>query len=235
MTDDNVWLLLARFAGNPHIVSAAPYDHALQIPRTLPTFPEPLPPYLPRNARLPSTGVIPTRDPTSANAGRFSMSLRGMRRDLRRSGYRTQALVRAIESEVLHWLQTGGTVLAPDTSETTGTPYSGSGTPVGDTETVFEISRTPLQLIWSITGDAFARYIVHCCARYYDIVSFSQYLFISDMQSFSTAHSRQRSLGPALNLSPAAQRSISRSSCTGRSGHSSHDRCRLFISVGCRI
>jgi len=164
----------ARFAGNPHIVAATQRDYALHPPCTLSTFPEPLPSFLPRHARLPTT-VIPTRDANSANAGRFSMSLRGMRRDLRKAGFRAEALVRDVESEVVNWLQVGGTVLAPDFSDSsTSMPDSRSYTPVGGTGTIFEISRTPLQLIWSITHDAFARYVVHCCARYYEIVSFSK-------------------------------------------------------------
>ncbi|KAF8973014.1 hypothetical protein BDZ97DRAFT_1778762 [Flammula alnicola] len=39
---------------------------------------------------------------------------------------------------------------------------------------IFEVSRTPLQLVWRITDDSFARYVVHCCARYHEIVSFSK-------------------------------------------------------------
>ena len=64
------------------------------------------------------------------------------------------------------------------------------GRPIGSTLTVSELSRTPLQLVWAIEQDAFARksqirikyicfangvqgYIVHCCARYHNVVSFS--------------------------------------------------------------
>jgi len=173
LLDEVLDAILARFAGNPHIVTASQHDYALQPPRTLPTFPEPLPPYIPRNARLP-TSVIPARDPNSANAGRFSMSLKGMRRELRKSGFRTEVLVRDIESEVVNWLQAGGTVLAPDAFESAGTLDLELATAVGQTGTIFEISRTPLRLIWYIVDDAFARYIVHCCARYHEIVSFSK-------------------------------------------------------------
>jgi len=160
----------ARFAGNPHIVTATQRDYSLQAsPRS--TFPEPLPPFLPRNARLP-TSVIPTRDPNTANAGRFSISLKGMRRELRKCGPRAEVLVRDVESEIVNWLQDSGTIFAPDTSGNGGDMES--RTPVGGTETIFEVSRTPLQLIWSIADDPFARYVVHCCARYYEIVSFSK-------------------------------------------------------------
>ncbi|KAF9464955.1 hypothetical protein BDZ94DRAFT_1254937 [Collybia nuda] len=163
----------ARFTGNPHIVTATKRDYSLQTPHTTSTFPEPLPPYLPRTTTLPTT-VVPVRNPITANAGRFSLSLKGMRRELRKSGFRVEALVRDIEREVLGWLEAGGTMLTPDTKNPTTRDLQTPGTLIGETETIFEVSRTPLQLIWSIADDSFARYIVHCCARYYEIVSFSK-------------------------------------------------------------
>ena len=161
----------ARFSGNPHIIAATGKDYALLPPQTHPTFPEPLPSYLPRTAKLP-TASLPTTDPASANAGRFSVSLKGMRRDLRRAGGRAEALVRDVEAEVVQWLAMGGTVLAPD--RTNSAPEA-VGTPVGNTGTIVEVSRTPLQLIWKISDDSFARYVVHCCARYHEVVSFSEF------------------------------------------------------------
>lgn len=146
----------------------------LPIPHVQCTFPEPLPPYLPRNVKLPTTPNIPVTDPPSANAGRFSLSLKGMRKDLRRAGGRAQALVRDVESEMLQWLAIGGTVLSPDAPAGGNTGLDGMGTPVGAMGTIYEVSRTPLQLVWRITDDAFARYVVHCCARYHEIVSFSE-------------------------------------------------------------
>lgn len=38
---------------------------------------------------------------------------------------------------------------------------------------IWEVSRTPLRLVWAIESDAFTRYIAHCCARYHSVVSFS--------------------------------------------------------------
>ena len=98
-----------------------------------------------------------------------------MRRDLRRAGGRAEALIRDVEDELVQWLILGGTVLAPDNRMHTAETQP-EGTPVGSTGTVFEVSRTPLQLIWKISDDAFARYIVHCCARYHEIISFSRYI-----------------------------------------------------------
>ena len=94
-----------------------------------------------------------------------------MRRDLRRAGGRAEALIRDVECEMIQWLTLGGTILAPDNRPHTGETQS---IPVGITGTIFEVSRTPLQLIWKISDDAFARYIVHCCARYHEIISFSR-------------------------------------------------------------
>ncbi|KAJ3733610.1 hypothetical protein DFJ43DRAFT_1223251 [Lentinula guzmanii] len=87
---------------------------------------------------LRSQPLYPVIDPISADAGRFSFSIKGMRRDLRRAGYRAERLVRQVETEILEWLDAGG------------------------------------QLIWRIPDDAFARYVVHCCARYHNVVSFSK-------------------------------------------------------------
>jgi len=70
------------------------------------------------------------------------------------------------------WLQEGVTVLAPDTVD--GDALHLPGVPLRNTESIREVSRTPLQLIWSIADDPFARYVVHCCARYHEIVSFSK-------------------------------------------------------------
>lgn len=150
---------------------ASKRDYTLQTPQVQSTFPEPLPAYLPRTVKLPTAPTLPGTDPNSANAGRFSLSLKGMRRDLRRAGGRAEALVKDVESEMVQWLAIGGTVLSPDGAQA---GLEAVGSPVGTTGTIFEVSRTPLQLIWRITDDAFARYVVHCCARYHEIVSFSK-------------------------------------------------------------
>ena len=132
------------------------------------TFPEPLPAYLARNNPIPPV-ELPPRAPASANAGRFSLSLKGMRRELRRAGPRTERLVREIEEEIVDWLAAGGVMLGPDAQVEMAFP----GTQVGAGEGIREVARTPLQLVWSIEDDAFVRYVVHCCARYHDVVSFS--------------------------------------------------------------
>jgi len=162
----------ARFSGNAHIVQPGKRDYQPPVPQIRTTFPEPLPVYLARNNKVPGA-ALPTTDPRSADCGRFSLGLKGMRRDLRKMGFRSKPLVVDIETELLGWLETGGTLLSPDAPQ--GISNS-SGTPVGSTGTVVEISRTPLQLVWRMTddSDAFARYVVHCTARYHKIVSFSK-------------------------------------------------------------
>ncbi|EJF65508.1 hypothetical protein DICSQDRAFT_144145 [Dichomitus squalens LYAD-421 SS1] len=159
----------ARFVGNVHIVAPAKKDFSVPIPSSQPTFPEPLPNFLSRNNPIPA--AVPTvREPASANAGRFSLSLKGTRRQLRNSGPRIELLVKELEDVILDWLSTGGIVLSPDASA----PLDLPGKPIGSTDAVWEVSRTPLQLVWNVEDNAFTRYVVHCCARYHEVVSFSK-------------------------------------------------------------
>lgn len=159
----------ARFADNVHIVLPSKRDYAITSPNKQPTFPHPLPHYLLRNNAIPAA-VPAITEPSSANAGRFSMSLKGMRRELRKSGPRTELLVKEVEGEIVSWLKDGGVMLSPDAAAEVCFP----GISVGSTEAIKEVSRTPLQLVWWIADDAFTRYVVHCCARYHDVVSFSK-------------------------------------------------------------
>ncbi|KAF9010651.1 hypothetical protein BDQ17DRAFT_1346617 [Cyathus striatus] len=166
-----------KFVGNPHVVAPTKKDYGVQTPQTRPTFPEPLPPYLPRTSKVPSLTVPAVTDPNSANAGRFSLSLKGMRRDLRRAGGRAQTLVRDVEDVIVGWLQAGGIVLAPDTTGKLPSETDDPGVMIGNTGSIHEVSRSPLQLVWRIRNDAFTRYVVHCCARYHEVVSFSTSAF----------------------------------------------------------
>ncbi|KAI0705074.1 hypothetical protein C8T65DRAFT_653130 [Cerioporus squamosus] len=159
----------ARFVGNAHIVAPSKRDFSIPAPSGRTTFPEPLPHYLSRNNPIPPA-VPAAREPTSANAGRFSMSLKGMRRELRKSGPRTELLVKEVEEEIVDWLMAGGVMLSPDSMAAFDLP----GVPIGSSDAISEVSRTPLQLVWCIADDPFTRYVVHCCARYHDVVSFSK-------------------------------------------------------------
>lgn len=103
-----------------------------------------------------------------------------MRKALRRSGNRTQVLVRDIEHVLVEWLWEGGTLLNPDSAPISDAEVHNlvsHATCIGDLTTVLEVMRTPLQLVWYIKDDAFARYVVHCCARYHEVVSYSKVLF----------------------------------------------------------
>jgi len=167
--------LVAQFTGNPHIVIATTKDFTLPAPSAKSTFPEPLPSYLPRTVKVP-IATVPTRDSVSANAGRFSLSMKGMRKELRRARGRTETLVRIVEAEMMEWLQ-GGVMLLPNQSNAAGLPdlqitSDDQGRAIESTGIV-ELSRSPLQLVWSVADDAFARYVVHCCARYHQVISFS--------------------------------------------------------------
>jgi hypothetical protein len=138
------------------------------------TFPIPLPPYLPRSAPLPES-VAPAPDAKASSAGQFSLSLRGMRKALRRSGARTEALVRGVEDELTRWLNEVAVVLNPASEG--GHQFPGRA--VAGEEGIREVERSPQRLVWWIEDDTWARYIVHCCARYHNVVSFSAFRVFS--------------------------------------------------------
>ena len=100
-----------------------------------------------------------------------------MRKELRKAGTRAQHLVKDVETEIVSWLHDGTVFLSPDEKDPNDLEFPGK--PVGGSGTIREVAKTPLQLVWAISEDGFARYVVHCCARYHDIVSFSKYLLDS--------------------------------------------------------
>ncbi|KAI0028674.1 hypothetical protein K488DRAFT_57999, partial [Vararia minispora EC-137] len=158
----------ARFTGNPHIVAPSKHDLELSHPSKSETFPIPLPPFLPRSSSLPPT-VTPCSNPQASHAGHFSLSLKGARKNIRRAGPRTQALVRAVEIELMSWIADGDIILDPDAPPP---PITFPGTLVGGIEGIHEVQRTPGRLVWWIQDDAWARYVIHCCARYHEVISF---------------------------------------------------------------
>ncbi|KAH9036722.1 hypothetical protein EDB83DRAFT_2507711 [Lactarius deliciosus] len=131
-----------RFTDNPHI--AVPSKRDLEPP--LPTL--------------------------LTTAGQFSLSLRGMRKALRRSGARTEALVRGVEDELTRWLGEVAVVLNPALDPDGGHQFPGRA--VAGEEGIREVERSPQRLVWWIENDTWARYVVHCCARYHNVVSFSK-------------------------------------------------------------
>lgn len=85
-------------------------------------------------------------------------------------GGKTESLVRDVEAEIALWLEVE-VLLNPGTVE--GEPkFPGVG--VRGRDNLREVGRSVLQLVW-VTDDPLTRYVVHCCARYHDIVSFSTY------------------------------------------------------------
>ena len=98
--------------------------------------------------------------------------MRGIRKMLRRSGPRAQALVRGVEEELMHWLGGVEVVLNPDKE----LGYQFPGRAVAGQEDIREVERSPQRLVWWIENDTWVRYVVHCCARYHNIVSFSTFL-----------------------------------------------------------
>lgn len=102
------------------------------------------------------------------------MGIKGMRKELRKAGSRAQHLIKDVESEIVSWLHGGAVFFSPD--EKNPNDFEFPGKPIGDSGVIHEVARTPLQLVWAISEDGFARYVVHCCARYHEIVSFSQFL-----------------------------------------------------------
>ncbi len=91
-----------------------------------------------------------------------------MRKALRCSGPSAGALVRGVEDELTRWLGEVAVVLNSSTIRGCQLP----GRPMAGEEGIREVERSPQRLVWWIENDTWARYVVHCCARYHNIVSF---------------------------------------------------------------
>lgn len=78
---------------------------------------------------------------------------------LRGHGPRAQAIVSDVEKEIVEWL--AGGVILPDEPDDVLIIH---GRPIGSTLTVAELSRTPLQLVWCVEQDAFARELLDACS-----------------------------------------------------------------------
>lgn len=141
-------------------------------------------------------------------------------------GGRAESLVRAVEDEILVWLE-GGTILKPSENGD-GAELRLPGVSVRGREDLREVGRNPLQLVWA-TDDAFVRYVVHCCARYHEIVSFSTYSCLPSVWpglSFSytrTRPTRQRGPISAADVPPPAKRHPPRLPRTFSAGNATCD------------
>ena len=119
--------------------------------------------------------------------GQFTFSLKGVRRALRRSGTtggtRARDVVDVAESSMTSWLGEGGKRASDFHTRTAGsegrildsTPYiapSEDGQAAEPVPAIRELSRLPHAMLWVI-ADPYDRFIIHCVARYYGVVSFS--------------------------------------------------------------
>jgi hypothetical protein len=83
----------------------------------------------------------------------------------------------------MSWLSGVEVVMNPDKES----GYQFPGRAVAGLEDIREVERSPQRLVWWIESDTWARYVVHCCARYHNVVSFSTsiwFLFNSSPSPF---------------------------------------------------
>jgi len=180
-SDDNLgkrWIRRkdnARLAGNPHVVAAMRSDYLIPTPGVRTTFQSPLQPYLQHNVKLPTSAPNVARI-QDVNAGRFSLSLKGMRRDIRaRDTYRTRLIAHTVDEAIKAWLNQSAVFLAPDADDNElSLPGRELKANNGEDMGIKQVASTPTKLVWNLGDDAFARYMVHCCARWYEVVSFSK-------------------------------------------------------------
>jgi hypothetical protein len=142
-------------------------------------------------------------DVPSSQAGRFSLSLRGVRKELRRRGRRANELVKDVEDAMKGWLD--GTTTAAAAGQVPR--------PVdrGEDPSIMELSHNSLQLKWK-TDDPFARYIIHCVARWHSVVSFSK------LPSARLPHHSNLETSPlqVKTYKPSAEQRRGTRSCLGR-------------------
>ena len=124
-----------------------------------PSLPRPLPPYLPRASSAPSR--VRKIDLPSSQAGRFSLSLKGVRKELRQRGRRANELVRDVEDTMKAWLN-GTTTAAAAAAAAEQIPR-----PVATHNHGTVAHPAAAQM------DPFARYIIHCVTHWHSVVSFS--------------------------------------------------------------
>lgn len=173
--------LAAQLADNPHIrrPTRADYDARPARP-TNPVFAPPPPAF--RRATEASTSALPDSPGAQAHSsqlGQFGLSLRGVRRTLRRSkGGRSEAFVGVVESEMVRWLGASGRVAAEGGfyhTSTNGRVIDATPMmlPTGvEAAAVIELSRSPAGLVWRV-ADPFDRYVLHALCRYYSLQSSS--------------------------------------------------------------
>lgn len=189
----------ARFASNPHIAKPTPRDFQLWQPDPPIRFTTPPPRGYPRSLYVPPVEPMPF-DGFSSRMGAFNRSLKGVRRSIRRSlgdldphpsstKTRLEEFLSRIDGRLATWIDTRTvwtsslTDPAPSIIDPGPWPHQDpikrhqpshqpAQDPVDPRPSILEISRSPYTLKWSVP-DRYGRFLVHCVARYYGIVSFS--------------------------------------------------------------
>lgn len=175
----------AQLADNPHIrrPTRADYDARPARP-TNPVFAPPPPKF--RRATDPSSSAPPPSPAAQAHSsslGQFGLSLRGVRRTLRRTkGGRSEAFVEIVEGEVVRWLGASGRITGVGGFYHVAGVGQGVGrvvdaTPMvltsgAEVAAVVELERSPAALVWRV-ADPFDRYVLHALCRYYHLQSSS--------------------------------------------------------------
>lgn len=108
----------AMLAHNPHAALPSRKDLLPPPPTYTPTFPH-APSSAIRATSAPSP-ALPQPDPASSEAGKYTLSLKGVRQMLRRRGRRAEQVVQAVENELRSWSGAEG---LDDADRTHGTGF----------------------------------------------------------------------------------------------------------------
>ncbi|PLW05037.1 hypothetical protein PCASD_25700 [Puccinia coronata f. sp. avenae] len=199
----------AQFSANPHVTRPTTRDYQLWTADAEMKFRTPPPRGYPSSLYIPPAEPIPI-DAFSATMGAFNRSLKGVRKNIRRlvgppppagsgPGPVEQILLK-IDARLSDWVDShvvwkatetdfSRTVVDPNPWPCAG-PVRHQPVPEPSSDPcIVEISRSPHMLNWEV-ANPFGRYLVHCVARYYGIVSFSRPAASPDSDPTQTAGSR---------------------------------------------
>ncbi|KAH9466646.1 hypothetical protein MJO28_000738 [Puccinia striiformis f. sp. tritici] len=183
----------SQFSFNPHVSRPTTRDYQLWTADSQVKFPTPPPRGFPSSLYIPPAEPIPI-DPFSATMGAFNRSLKGVRKNIRRlvgthpsleggPGPVEEMLIK-IDERLSSWIDSNTVWKATETDYTRTivepNPWPSSGPArhqplpkLCSEPSIVEVSRSPHMLNWEVQNP-FGRFLVHCVARYYGIVSFSR-------------------------------------------------------------